>query len=643
MESYVGAMRSYCRVLDEKILLIKRNKILVLCAIALSLDRLFCYILVVHDDKKCLGLDRTLRTIAIVSRSVIDFLYILHIIFQFCATRSVNPVDILAILPLPQVLIFAIIPKLNNLRVLKATRSLNFIFIFQYVLRFLRICSLLKKDLGASGILAKSTWANLFFFMLASHVSSCYFDVIGAFWYLFSIERKATCWIEACSHVGVHCSLYCNDTYKASLYLNDYCSKNSTSFDFGIYVDALASGVVDSADIVQRISYCFWWGLQNLRCTCLILALNQVYSLGQGLKTSTYVWEIYFSIFILISGLLSFAFLIGNVQVGAKTIISSFWLSRKYANTVFIYFLGPLRSDELFSSAKQAYLLSEVAKSEERRVRVEQMRLKRQEMESWRPFLSFPENLREQILQNIECKLQENILVDVHNFLPHLSMDLRKDTIRHLGMDLFKKVVHFPLEGSEFYIAECPAFDKWDRRLLDAMCDSLKPVIYTEESYIFQERGTVDAMHFIAQGRLMRLTTYGATTEAFLYRYLGYGDYCGEELITWAFDPHSSPIELPSSIATVQSLSKVLALVLKADDLKLIASQFRHLHDIHHARHTFRVYSNQWRTWAACYIQRVWRRYCKMKLEKSLEQQNGRLKEALAKDGASSSSLGDNI
>nr|XP_004289183.2 PREDICTED: cyclic nucleotide-gated ion channel 1-like [Fragaria vesca subsp. vesca]XP_011463625.1 PREDICTED: cyclic nucleotide-gated ion channel 1-like [Fragaria vesca subsp. vesca] len=570
MESYVGAMRSYCRVLDEKILLIKRNKILVLCAIALSLDPLFCYILVVHDDKKCLGLDRTLRTIAIVSRSVIDFLYILHIIFQFCATRSVNPVDILAILPLPQVLIFAIIPKLNNLRVLKATRSLNFIFIFQYVLRFLRICSLLKKDLGASGILAKSTWANLFFFMLASHV-------IGAFWYLFSIERKATCWIEACSHVGVHCSLYCNDTYKASLYLNDYCSKNSTSFDFGIYVDALASGVVDSADIVQRISYCFWWGLQNLS------------SLGQGLKTSTYVWEIYFSIFILISGLLSFAFLIGNVQ---------------------------------------AYLLSEVAKSEERRVRVEQMRLKRQEMESWRPFLSFPENLREQILQNIECKLQENILVDVHNFLPHLSMDLRKDTIRHLGMDLFKK---------------CPAFDKWDRRLLDAMCDSLKPVIYTEESYIFQERGTVDAMHFIAQGRLMRLTTYGATTEAFLYRYLGYGDYCGEELITWAFDPHSSPIELPSSIATVQSLSKVLALVLKADDLKLIASQFRHLHDIHHARHTFRVYSNQWRTWAACYIQRVWRRYCKMKLEKSLEQQNGRLKEALAKDGTSSSSLGDNI
>ncbi|PRQ48120.1 putative potassium channel, voltage-dependent, EAG [Rosa chinensis] len=207
-------------------------------------------------------------------------------------------------------------------------------------------------------------------------------------------------------------------------------------------------------------------------------------------------------------------------------------------------------------------------------------------------------------------------------------MDLRKDTIRHLGLDLFKN---------------CPAFDKWDTQLLDAMCDSLKPVIYTEESYIFQESGTVDAMLFIARGRLMRLTSYGATTEAFLYRYLGYGDFCGEELIGWAFDPHSSSIKLPSSVATVQSLSKVLALVLKADDLKLIASQLRHLHGIHHVRNTFRFYSGQWRRWAACYIQASWRRYCKMKLKKSLEEQNGRLQDALAKAGTSSSSLGDTI
>lgn len=70
-----------------------------------------------------------------------------------------------------QVVIFAIIPKLNASRVLGATKSLNFIVVFQYVLRLLRICSLLKKVTSNSGILAGTAWVNLFLYMLASHVS----------------------------------------------------------------------------------------------------------------------------------------------------------------------------------------------------------------------------------------------------------------------------------------------------------------------------------------------------------------------------------------------------------------------------------------------------------------------------------------
>lgn len=38
-------------------------------------------------------------------------------------------------------------------------------------------------------------------------------------------------------------------------------------------------------------------------------------SLGQNLKTSTFVWEICFAVFISISGLVLFSFLIGNMQV----------------------------------------------------------------------------------------------------------------------------------------------------------------------------------------------------------------------------------------------------------------------------------------------------------------------------------------
>lgn len=38
-------------------------------------------------------------------------------------------------------------------------------------------------------------------------------------------------------------------------------------------------------------------------------------SLGQNIKTSTFVWEICFAVFISISGLVLFSFLIGNMQV----------------------------------------------------------------------------------------------------------------------------------------------------------------------------------------------------------------------------------------------------------------------------------------------------------------------------------------
>nr|GEU43058.1 cyclic nucleotide-gated ion channel 1-like [Tanacetum cinerariifolium] len=44
----------------------------------------------------------------------------------------------------------------------------------------------------------------------------------------------------------------------------------------------------------------------------------------------------------------------------------------------------------------------------------------------------------------------------------------------------------------------------------------------------------------------------------------------------------------------------------------------------------FRFYSQQWRTWAACYIQHAWRKHCKRKLGKLLEEENRRLQEALA-------------
>ena len=162
----------------------------------------------------------------------------------------------------------------------------------------MRIYPLYKEVTSTSGILTETAWAgavyNLVLYMLASHVSwvsqfcnlwpcfsnnhkfcvfSCQF--VGAAWYLLSIEREDSCWHDACEK-NVTCyseNLYCgshkNDTYK---YMLDKCAfveaddiKNLTQFNFGIFTEALSSGVADSMDFPQKFFYCFWWGLRGVR------------------------------------------------------------------------------------------------------------------------------------------------------------------------------------------------------------------------------------------------------------------------------------------------------------------------------------------------------------------------------------------
>ena len=51
-------------------------------------------------------------------------------------------------------------------------------------------------------------------------------------------------------------------------------------------------------------------------------------------------------------------------------------------------------------------------------------------------------------------------------------------------------------------------FEKMDEQLLDAMCDRLKPVLYTEDSFIVREGDLVDEMLFIMRGKLLTTTCY---------------------------------------------------------------------------------------------------------------------------------------
>ena len=117
----------------------KWNKIFVItCVMAISVDPLFFYVPQTNEEKKCIDLNDNLQIIVSVLRTFFDLFYILHIIFQF-RTGFIAPssrvfgrgemvddpkairkrylsshfiIDVLSIIPLPQVSLLLLILKL---------------------------------------------------------------------------------------------------------------------------------------------------------------------------------------------------------------------------------------------------------------------------------------------------------------------------------------------------------------------------------------------------------------------------------------------------------------------------------------------------------------------------------------------------
>lgn len=99
-------------------------------------------------------------------------------------------------------------------------------------------------------------------------------QVLGACWYLLSIERQEACWRHVCREEGSSCqSSYFDcrkvkdssrtDWFKSSN-ITIYCDPNKNTYPFGIYSDSVTSDVT-SAMFFNKYFYCLWWGLKNLR------------------------------------------------------------------------------------------------------------------------------------------------------------------------------------------------------------------------------------------------------------------------------------------------------------------------------------------------------------------------------------------
>ncbi|WCJ30112.1 cyclic nucleotide gated channel 5 [Euphorbia peplus] len=559
---------------QDKFLLLCNRFFFMSCILAVFVDPFFFYLPLFDESDNCLGIDRNLAIPTTTLRTVIDAFYLIRMALQFrtayiapssrvfgrgelvidpgqIAKRYIRQyffVDFLSIVPLPQIMVWKFLLHPEGSEVLVLKQALLFIILLQYIPRFLRVLPLTSEMKRTTGVFAETAWAGaayyLLLYMLASHI-------VGAFWYLFAIERQDACWQKACNGITSVCNknfLYCGNM---DLVGYDVWAKNSTNvlqsscigkedgpFDYGIFTNALSSGITSYSKFIPKYCYCLWWGLQNLS------------TLGQGLQTSTYPAEVIFSIGLAILGLILFALLIGNMQTYLQSLT----------------------------------------------IRLEEMRVKRRDSEQWMHHRLLPPELRERVRRYDQYKWLETRGVDEENLVQSLPKDLRRDIKRHLCLALVRRV---------------PLFENMDERLLDAICERLKPCLFTDNTYIVREGDPVDEMLFIIRGRLESVTTDGGRSGFFNRSFLKEGDFCGEELLTWALDPKSGA-NLPSSTRTVRALKEVEAFALVAEELKFVASQFRRLHS-RQVQHTFRFYSQQWRTWAACFIQAAWRRYSKRK------------------------------
>ncbi|KAG8382314.1 hypothetical protein BUALT_Bualt05G0064400 [Buddleja alternifolia] len=546
---------------------------------ALFLDPLFFYLLAFESDRNCLTMDYLLGGFLVTLRTLVDLCSALHITIKFrtayiapnsrvfgrgdlvrdpkkIALRYVKgnfAIDLAAALPLPQCVVLNIMPFTQSRTTAYVNHAIALLIILQYIPRLMVIFPLNWRIIKNTGIVAKTAWTgaayNLLLYLLASHV-------LGAIWYLMSVERVFSCWKEKCREESgdVSCSIkYLDCTtdgdeqnlwYKSTKVF-EKCGAKDSDFEFGMFADALNDQVI-SINFVNKYFYCLWFGLRGLG------------SYGQSLETSTYIVETIFSSLICLTGLVLFALLIGNMQT---------------------------------------YLQSTTARLEEWRVR-------RRDTEEWMRHRQLPPELQDSVRRYVQYNWLSTRGVNEDEILQELPLDLRREIQKHLCLDLVRRV---------------PFFSQMDNQLLEAICERLLSSLHTKDTYIVREGDPVNEMLFVIRGQLESSTTDGGRTGFFNSITLKPGDFCGEELLTWALMPTSN-LNLPASTRTVKTITEVEAFALRAEDLKFFANQFKRLHS-KKLQHAFRYYSHQWRTWGACIVQAAWRRHRKRKMAEELARQ----------------------
>ncbi|PWZ24238.1 Cyclic nucleotide-gated ion channel 2 [Zea mays] len=549
-------------------------------AAALALDPLFFYALSIgRAGRPCLYLDAGLAAAVTALRTCADVAHLAHVLLQFrlayvsreslvvgCGklvwdaraiaahyARSVKGLcfDLFVILPIPQVIFWLVIPKLiREERVRLIMTILLLMFIFQFLPKVYHSIHIMRKMQKVTGYIFGSIWwgfgLNLFAYFIASHIA-------GGCWYVLAIQRIASCLQEECKKnnscdlISLACSKeicfhppwssnvngFACDTNMTSFSQRNVstCLSGKGSFAYGIYLGALP--VISSNSLAVKILYPIFWGLMTLS------------TFGNDLAPTSNGIEVIFSIINVLSGLMLFTLLIGNIQVFLHAVLA----------------------------------------------RKRKMQLRFRDMEWWMRRRQLPSRLRQRV-RKYERERWAAVTGDEEmEMIKDLPEGLRRDIKRYLCLELVKQV---------------PLFHGMDDLILDNICDRLRPLVFSSGEKVIREGDPVQRMVFILQGKLR--STQPLTKGVVATCMLGAGNFLGDELLSWCLR-RPFVDRLPASSATFECVEAAQAFCLDAPDLRFITEHFRYKFANEKLRRTARYYSSNWRTWAAVNIQLAWRRY----------------------------------
>ncbi|XP_073025775.1 cyclic nucleotide-gated ion channel 4-like [Primulina eburnea] len=565
-------------VLDSRARWVREwNKIFLLVSAAgLFVDPLFFYALSVSENCMCLFVDGWFAVTVTVIRTTTDALHLWNMWLQLkmnrrttgvspeswlrdvdsTTTRSIESkylkvktgffLDLLVVIPLPQILMWVVIPKMLDKGSTTVVMTVLLVtFISQYVPKIYHSVCLLRRMQNLSGYIFGTVWWGIALNMIAYFVAS---HAVGACWYLLGIQRAAKCLKEQCM-VTMDCNLRmmaCQQPiyYGTTNLITDRArfiwgeNNNARSTCLGNY-DNLAYGaykwtvqLITNENRLEKIMFPIFWGLMTL-------------STFGNLESTTDWVELVFIIIVLTTGLILVTMLIGNIKV----------------------FLNAT------TSKKQS------------------MQLKMRNIEWWMRKRRLPLSFRQRVRNYERQRWAAMRGVDECEMTRNLPEGLRRDIKYHLCLDLVRQV---------------PLFQHMDNLVLENICDRVKSLIFTKGETITREGDPVQRMVFIVRGHLQSSQVLRDGLKSCCM--LGPGNFSGDELLSWCL--RRPFIErLPPSSSTLVTLETTEAFGLEAEDVKYVTQHFRYTFVNEKVKRSARYYSPGWRTWAAVAIQLAWRRY----------------------------------